>query len=213
MRVTAKVKEATERSIRSSARKLFIRKGLEATSTRDIAGAAKVAVGTLFNYFSSKEALAVAIAADAFADGREKGMERLSRGGAATPVEDLFTLIAADIRALEGIREFVGEVLETAMSPFSAGDVVEEAAEIRTQRLQDAAGVLAKHGLDRVATGAVMHLYWSVYLGVLSFWSSDASPKQEDTWALLDRGVRMFISGLKAVGDGPRPAFNTEVSP
>ena len=38
-----KVKLATERAIRTSARKLFLRKGLAGTNTSEIAGAAKVA--------------------------------------------------------------------------------------------------------------------------------------------------------------------------
>jgi AcrR family transcriptional regulator len=208
VRVTEDVKRATETAIRAAARKLFVRKGVESTSTRDIAAAAKIAVGTLFNYFPSKEALAVAIAADAFADGRDKAQERLSRTDRKGSVEeDLFTLIAADIRALEPVRSFVGEVLEAGMSPFATGEMSEEAAAIRGARLSDAAAVLGRYGLGDAAIGPVMHLYWSLYLGVLSFWSADASPKQEDTWATLDRSVLMFIGGLKSAtvpSQGPK---------
>jgi AcrR family transcriptional regulator len=52
--------QETDRDIRSAARKLFARRGLEGTSTRQIAKAAGIAVGTLFNYFPSKEALVFA---------------------------------------------------------------------------------------------------------------------------------------------------------
>jgi AcrR family transcriptional regulator len=218
VRVTPKVKQATEKAIRSSARKLFIRKGLDATSTREIARSAGIAIGTLFNYFSSKEALAVAIAADAFEVGREKAQERLLETAArnAALEEDLFTLIACDIRALEPIRRFVGEVLETGLSPFGAGVNSSESADIRAGRLEDAAAALARHSLDDAATAPLMHLYWSLYLGVLSFWSADPSPGQEDTWALLDRGVRMFAGSLRPAaspGDASPPLATTKTAP
>jgi AcrR family transcriptional regulator len=218
VRVTPKVKQATEKAIRAAARKFFIRKGLDATSTREIARSAGIAIGTLFNYFPSKEALAVAIAADAFEAGREKAQERLLETAArnATLEEDLFALIACDIRALEPIRRFVGEVLETGLSPFGTGANSSESADIRAGRLEDAATALARHGLDDAATAPLMHLYWSLYLGVLSFWSGDTSPGQEDTWALLDRGVRMFAGSLRprtpASNDSP-PHSAAEAAP
>ncbi|MFO0873819.1 MAG: helix-turn-helix domain-containing protein [Phycisphaerales bacterium] len=212
MRVTAEVKQSTERAIRASARRLFLRRGVDATSTRAIASAAKVAVGTLFNYFPSKEALALAVAAEAFTEGRAFAQEHIAAGrraaregldGSASSgvpagslEEDLFTLVASDLRALAPIRAFVSEVIEASLSPF-AGESTTAAATIRTERLADAAALLRSHGLEEAATPAVMHLYWSLYLGVLAHWSSDRSPQQEDTLALLDQGIRMFVGALR----------------
>jgi hypothetical protein len=47
-------------------------------------------------------------------------------------------------------------------------------------------------------------LYWTLYTGVLAFWAEDASPKQEDTLALLDQSLQMFVGWLQGengVGD------------
>ncbi len=211
MRVTAQTKAATEQAIRNTARKLFVRKGLEATSTREIARGARVAIGTLFNYFASKESLAFAIAAEAFAQGRGAARARLAnaQGRTVSLEEELFTLAACDIRALEPIRGLVADVLEAALSPLSAGESSSDASALRTQRLEDAAAAMERHGFGQAATAAVMHLYWSLYLGVLSFWSADPSPRQEDTWAMLDTSVRMFTgalrpdSALNDTGDSP----------
>ena len=41
--------------------------GFDAATTREIATAARIAAGTLFNYFPTKEAIAVALAAEAMA--------------------------------------------------------------------------------------------------------------------------------------------------
>ena len=210
MRVNPKVKLATERAIRTSARKLFLRKGLAGTNTREIAVAAKVAAGTVFNYFPSKEALAVSIAAEAFDTGRALAQERTlaAESRPRTLDEHLFALIACDLRALQPIRPFIAEVLESALSPFATGDITPEAAAIRAERLEDAAEGLARFGLGDAASAAVMHLYWSLYLGVLSFWSADASPNQEDSLALLDRAVRMFVAALQPAGAGGTPAVS-----
>jgi AcrR family transcriptional regulator len=216
VRVTAQVKLATEKSIRAAARRLFVRKGFDQTSTREIALAANVAVGTLFNYFPSKEALAIAIAAEAFDSGRARALRRLEERPSSLE-EDLFTLIACDIRALQPTRAFIADVLEAGLSPFAARDLSSDAAAIRGERLEDAAAALRRHSLAESATTPVMHLYWALYLGVLSFWAADQSPKQEDTWALLDRSIRMFTGALRpspqTTGDPTdRPALGVDSS-
>ena len=68
MRVTAEKKEETRQRILDCARKLFTDKGLEKTTTRYIAEAAGIAAGTMFNYFPTKEALAMTIVEEALDD-------------------------------------------------------------------------------------------------------------------------------------------------
>src|SRR6478736_4100051 len=65
MRVTADVKTATRKRIVEAAQKLFAREGFEPTTTRDIAQAAHIAVGTLFNYFPTKESIVDSLVSDA----------------------------------------------------------------------------------------------------------------------------------------------------
>jgi len=48
---------------------------------------------------------------------------------------------------------------------------------------------------DQLSFVAV-HLYWTLYLGVLAFWSNDKSPNQEDSWVLLDQSMRLFVASL-----------------
>lgn len=54
-------KQDRERRVIAAARRLFDRKGYAATSMEDVAARAGLAVGTLYNYFPSKEQLLVAI--------------------------------------------------------------------------------------------------------------------------------------------------------
>src|SRR5690348_11986203 len=65
MRVTAQTKAATRQRILDTARRLFTDRGYDATATRDIARAAGIASGTLFNYFPTKEAIVACLAREA----------------------------------------------------------------------------------------------------------------------------------------------------
>src|SRR5271168_5393136 len=54
-------KQDRERRVLAAARRLFDRKGYATTSMEDVAARAGLAVGTLYNYFPSKEQLLFAI--------------------------------------------------------------------------------------------------------------------------------------------------------
>ena len=55
--------------------------------------------------------------------------------------------------------------------------------------------LLKQHGVED-PTHVQLNILWSLYVGVLGFWSTDKSPKQEDTLALLDQSVRMYVDWL-----------------
>ena len=81
MRVTAETKAATRQRILEAARQLFAAKGFEASTTRDIADAAGIASGTLFNYFAAKEVILSSLAVEALARARrEQAGDRTAAG-------------------------------------------------------------------------------------------------------------------------------------
>ncbi|WP_243689365.1 TetR/AcrR family transcriptional regulator [Geotalea toluenoxydans] len=59
MRINEQTKQENRLRILGKAAELFIAKGFEDCTTRDLALAAGLATGTLFNYFPSKETLAM----------------------------------------------------------------------------------------------------------------------------------------------------------
>src|SRR2546428_2213041 len=105
MRVSSDTKEETRRRILDVAHRLFARNGFAETTTRDIAGAAKIAAGTLFNYFPTKEALAASLVADALESAREE--TRTSPVSGETLEEDLFALMASTLRHLTPHRRYL----------------------------------------------------------------------------------------------------------
>ena len=198
MRVTADKREETRRRIVEVARGLFADKGFERATTRDIAEAVGIAAGTMFNYFPTKEALAVAIIDEAMAEAgaefedRQRGDESLN--------ELLFAYVAVGLRHLAEHRKYVGDVLETALSPFAGDAACPQAQQLRVRHLETVQELIASHGLPQGSVPSVMnmHLYWTLYLGVLSFWVADESPNGEDTLVVLDQSMRLFVTSLSS---------------
>jgi AcrR family transcriptional regulator len=196
MRVSADTKRQTRERILAAAGSLFASKGYGNTTTRDVAGEAGIATGTLFNYFPNKESLAMTLLASALGEARE--LWRSRRRGNESLDEDLFSHVATALRALAPHRLYVGEVFETAMSPFARSQVCREGDEVRVSHLEQVAAILGDHGrrLNGPSEVISIHLYWTLFLGVLAFWSSDASDKQGDSLAVLDQSLRLFVNSL-----------------
>jgi AcrR family transcriptional regulator len=194
MRITPQAKEETRLRIVAAARELFGERGFEGTSTRDLARAAGIAAGTLFNYFSSKESLAMTLAVEALERGTTGFLER--RRGQESLEEDLFAHVASGLRELAPYRHFIGEVFETAMSPFGRSAVAEQGEQVRLAHLETVSELLREHGLEEGQSHVSIHLYWTLYLGVLGHWSKDESPNQEDTLVVLDRSLRLYVASV-----------------
>ncbi len=198
MRVTPQTKLDTRQRILDRARRLLNKKGYDATTTRDLARAADIAIGTLFNYFRTKEDLAMTLLADAADEARTEFRNELRPD--ASLDEALFAHVAVELRHLRPYRAFVGDTLDAALSPFSAGGTCEAAERFRLHHLETARELLAAATAPQVEPAPLaMHLYWSLYLGVLSYWASDPSPNQEDTLVLLDQSLRLFVASLARV--------------
>ncbi len=194
MRVTAQVQAATREKILDVAQELFASQGFEAATTRDIARAAGIATGTIFNYFNSKEAIVGCLAVQALGDLKANSVRGDDEG--STFEEDLFAFVAAGLRKLKPIRKHLPAVLGTTLSPIcaSAGDDVRF---LRVSHLEAVEELAHRHGLGELPPMG-MQMYWSLYTGLLLFWASDTSPRQEDTLALLDHSLEMFVSWLSS---------------
>ena len=202
MRVTAETKEATRQKILETAQELFRTVGYDSTTTRDIARAAGIATGTLFNYFATKESIVTGLVADA--------QRRTARGMTDEQFESLeealFAHISAGLRLLKSYRTYLTPVLETSLSPLAISDRSDVGQSLRTDHLETVVAIVRQHELESALTPVALQLYWTLYLGVLSFWTNDKSPKQEDTLALLDQSLAMFVGWLGS--DGERTNVN-----
>ena len=56
--------------------------------------------------------------------------------------------------------------------------------------------MVTAHGFPAPLAAVTMQLYWTLYLGVFAYWAADDSPGQEDTLALLDQSLKLFVASL-----------------
>ncbi len=198
-RVTADEKTATRERIVAAACKLFRQKGFEQATTREIARRAGIASGTLFNYFPTKEALVTALVAEDF--GRAASDFARRRRAGADLEEDLFLHVSTTLRRLKPHRKYLAPVLETSLSPLTSGGLGDAGGAIRVNHLEAVVRIMADHGCPPPSQLG-LQLYWTLVTGLLAFWVADASPRQEDTLAMLDQSISMFVGWLPTDGGG-----------
>ena len=193
----AQNKEAIRKRIVTAALSLFQTKGFEATTTRAIARKAGIAEGTVFNYFKTKEDIALHFfeleVDQAIAAVREN--PRLRKA----PLEEkLFTLVHSQLEFLAPYERFIGAAFIHALKPAShLGIFGHRAQQLRhryvgfVQELFEES--LPKHPLNWVAP----EVFWIYYLGALLYWLHDSSPGKQNTLAFLDRSLSIGVSVLK----------------
>ncbi len=196
----AQNKEAIRKRIVTAALSLFQTKGFDATTTKAIARKAGTAEGTVFNYFKTKEDIALHFfeqeVDQAIAAVREN--PRLRKA----PLEEkLFTLVHSQLEFLAPHERFIGAAFIHALKPASQlGIFSHRAQELRhryvgfVQELFEESLPKQQHSpLSWVAPEA----FWIFYLGALLYWLHDSSPGKQHTLAFLDRSLSIGVSMLK----------------
>ena len=199
----ARNKQATERRILGAALALFQSKGFEATTTRAIARRAKVAEGTVFNYFETKEDIALYFLEQEIdhAIAAVRADRRLRR---ASLEEKLFALISSQIEFLGPHERFIGAAFVQALKPSSKLGWSRQAAELRTRYLafvQELIDESLPRGRSGRAGSAVSWFgapaFWIYYLGVLLYWLHDRSEGKQSTLAFLDRSLKLGVAMVR----------------
>src|SRR6478735_7237642 len=136
-------KEETKNRILKAALDLFRENGLEGTTTRQISRKAQIAEGTLFNYFKTKEDLALYFFQKETEDlvewfEKQKELQR------APVAEKLFAIIHRQLEYIEPYEDFIGAVIFRSLQPHSKLSPLSfESQELRLKYLRFVREVLA----------------------------------------------------------------------
>ena len=103
--------------------------------------------------------------------------------------------MSTGLRKIKKHRKYNRPVLETTLSPLATASS-DESESIRLGHLESVQVIVGRHVDVAAMSPVAMHLYWTLYTGVLAFWADDTSPNQEDTLAMLDQSIAMFVSWL-----------------
>jgi AcrR family transcriptional regulator len=198
-----KNKEKTKHAILAAALKLFAEKGFYNTSTRAISRKAGIAEGTLFNYFETKEDLALYFFEREMDEVIEwfDGNPRMKR---ANLPERFFAIVQHSLERLEPYEEFIGAVYLRALAPSSKLSPWRLQNQERNLRyLRFIRDILAEaESEDRLPPlgdfGAyAFHLF---HMAIITHWLQDCSQGKEQTLALLDRCLKLADRVLRKGG-------------
>ncbi len=193
-------KEQTKERILAAALELFGAKGLARTTTKAISKKAGIAEGTLFNYFKTKEDLALYFFQKETNDlikwfNAQKRMEK------APLAERLFAIIHRQLEYLTPYEDFIGAVFfrslqaNSKLSPLSF-----DSQELRLKYLRFIRDILAqaeeKKEIPPVGELGAYAL-GLFYIGMVLHWLHDTSGGKQKTLALLDRSLSLATQLLK----------------
>jgi AcrR family transcriptional regulator len=201
----AERKAAIRARIVRAALELFQSDGFDRTTTKAIARKARIAEGTVFNYFRTKEDIALHFFGEELdhAIATVRGTPRLARA----PLEEkLFALVQAQFDYLAPYERFIGAALLHALRPDSKLGPFSTAAHALHLRYVAFVQELIEESQPKRAftpLGAwAARAFWLFYLGMLLYWLHDTSEHKQDSLAFLDRsltlGVRLFMDKGRA---------------
>jgi len=196
----AQNKAAIRKRIVTAALTLFQTKGFDATTTKAIARRAGIAEGTVFNYFRTKEDIALHFfeqeVDQAIASVRENPRMRKA------PLEEkLFALVHSQLEFLAPYEKFIGAAFIHALKPASPLGIFSHRAQELRHRYVGFVQELLDESLPKNQSSPLTFLapevFWIYYLGALLYWLHDSSPSKQNTLAFLDRSLAIGVSVLK----------------
>jgi AcrR family transcriptional regulator len=194
-------KEQTKKKLLEVSLRLFQEEGFAKTTMRDIARKCGIALGTTYNYFPTKEHLALYF----FERALDEVLERYRKEEPpdAALEEKFFLLLSIELEKIAPYEEFLHLILTHAVVPTSRlhpSSLDSQRLKMRYldfigKILEDSKdkGEFASHGFDSM----ILSAFWVFHLGIMMFWLNDESRKKEDTYVLLDKALRFVVEALR----------------
>jgi AcrR family transcriptional regulator len=195
--------EVTRQHVLDTALALFRKKGFDATTMRDIAKEAGLALGAAYYHFPSKDALLFA-----FYDANQAATEARAR---AYPTDEplrarLGRLFHDRLHDVAPNRSLLGAIIPRHANP---GDPVsafsEESAAVRARAIALFDAAIAPEKLPDATRTLVAHALWMAHLAILVYFADDTSPGQKKTHRLVDDALDLAVP-LLALARSPAAA-------
>lgn len=192
--------EETRRHVMEKALAIFLEKGFERTTLRDLSQTTGLSLGAFYYYFPSKESIILAFYDQNFAVFQEAAAAAIS---SSRKFELQFeAVLEARIRTMAPEREIFLQLARAAtdpnspMSPFS-----KETEAVREVSIGVFYELLQRSDLKvpRAIAPFMPHLFWFTMMGVVLFWTFDKSKGQEKTYQLIPLVAKNYARLLRAL--------------
>jgi AcrR family transcriptional regulator len=186
------------RRIKDAARELFVAKGFDDTTTREIAVRASVGIGTIFVYAANKRDLLFLIVNDE--------LDKIEQMAEAA-VEETASLLDNLLRVARIHYEFFAQqpalsrLVLREMVFYESGTQAGRFQKTR-ERLIDLLGRIAASAMAQKTIGVseqprfIGWIVFSIFQVELRRWLSDDNPDLQEGLQALERGLRVVITGL-----------------
>jgi len=197
--LTPKAKQTRE-TILATAIHLFVEKGYDDTTMRDIAAAAGCSLGLAYRYYPSKGHLVLSLY-DRIAQEYEDHIDDLPPGTLAERFESAMKL---KFELLQPYRAAFGAIIGVILSPDSGVSVLgDEARDTRAFAIRSFAKIVmgARDAPKQPQLDQMTDLFYVGHLLMLLFWTTDRTPGAKATYDLLSvtREVLTYIRPLLRV--------------
>ncbi|MGA7914722.1 MAG: TetR/AcrR family transcriptional regulator [Candidatus Acidiferrales bacterium] len=185
--------EQTRSTIFEAALQSFREKGFEATTMRDIASAANVALGSAYYYFPSKEALI-----QAYYDSVQQEHARRVAGALATGSPDLLERLKfafqSKLDILRNDRKLLGVVFRYSGEPQHSLSCLGPATQsTRRASIELMSNAIGDERMPRDLRQLLPIALWALQMGVLILFIYDESPNQQRTRKLVDGALELTV--------------------
>src|SRR5256885_1389319 len=186
-------KETTRQAILRAALALFAQKGFHETTTRAISRKAKIAKGTLFNYFQTKEDLALYFFEQELS-GVSEWYQRDKRAQKAALPEKLFSIIHRFLDRLNPYEKFINAVYLHTLQPSSKLSPLNlQSQKHNLHYLRFIREILNKTETKKKIPKVKdidAYAFGIFHLAMITYWLQDHSLNKEQTLALLDQCLK-----------------------
>ena len=186
--------EATRRRLLERALVLFQKRGVEATTMRDIAKAAGLSLGAAYYYFPSKEALVFAYYED-----NQRDMEELAAHATGTVRERLGVIFHGKLETIRPHRKMLAAIVQRLVDPSDPLSAFsKQSHEVRRRAIGVIEAALGDVPADVRPLAA--HALWLLMLAMMLVYINDDSPGEARTHGLVDDGLDMVVAMLPMLG-------------
>jgi len=196
-------RDATRGKLLDRALKLFQKRGVEATTMRDIAKAAGLSLGAAYYYFPSKEALVFA-----YYEANQAELEEVARRASGTVRERLGIVFHAKLESIRPHRKMLSSIIQRLVDPSDpVGPFSTQTRAVREHAIGLIEQVLHASGLPVAVLPLVARALWLAQLALLLVFVNDDSPGEQRTHGLVDDLLDMLVPMLPLLGTPPGQAL------
>ena len=191
--------EQTRNVILDNALRLFREGGIDATTMREIASAAGVALGAAYYYFPSKEAIILAYY-DRVQSEHSRLMNEVLQDGKIDLKQRLRMMLHTKLDILRNDRKLLGGLFRYSGDPEHPLSVLGKGTE--RCRQDSVATIMQAIGDERLPDDVQQLLpaaLWALQMGILLFFIYDSSPDQRRTRKLIDGSIDLAMRLLTVV--------------